>query len=46
MKARVYPVAGNHDLIALACLKELSKEITEESIAELDEDTMGMMVEL
>ena len=44
-RTNVYPIAGNHDLIALACLKDLSKEITEESIAELDEDTMSMMLD-
>ncbi|MFI3202028.1 MAG: metallophosphoesterase [Eubacteriales bacterium] len=44
-RVNVYPIAGNHDLIALACLKELSKEITEESIRDLDKETMSMMID-
>lgn len=44
-RANVYPIAGNHDLIALACLKEMAKEITEETIADLDLGTMDMMLD-
>ncbi len=31
-------IAGNHELMALSCLDVLRKEITEESVAEIDED--------
>ncbi len=44
-RVNVYPIAGNHDLIALACLKELAKEVTEETIANLDLETMNMMMD-
>lgn len=44
-RANVYPITGNHDLIALACLKELAKEVTEETIADLDLETMNMMMD-
>lgn len=44
-RTNVYPIAGNHDLLALACLKELAKEITEDSIADLDLTTLDMMLD-
>lgn len=44
-RTNVYPIAGNHDLIALACLKELAKEITEDFIDELDQDTLNMVID-
>lgn len=34
------PILGNHELMALQCMKFLMQEITEESIMELDEETM------
>lgn len=40
----VYPIVGNHDYIALLMLKKLSKEITEESIIDFENDNnFGMM---
>ena len=40
-----FMIMGNHEQIALACLKTLSQEITEKSIASLKEDTTEMLVE-
>ena len=40
-RANVYPIYGNHDLLALEVLKKLSVEITEENYASgLDETTL------
>lgn len=33
-------IVGNHELMALECFKFLSKEITEESLQDLDEETI------
>ena len=37
-------MVGNHELIALECLKFLMKEITDMSIEELDEEMLDNMV--
>jgi len=37
-------LVGNHELMALDCLEFLMKEITEESIGELDEETTGNLL--
>ena len=37
-------LVGNHELMALKCLSFLRKEITEESIRELDEEMMGQLL--
>ncbi|MBR3516045.1 MAG: fructose-bisphosphatase class III [Lachnospiraceae bacterium] len=36
----VIPILGNHELMALHCMKFLMQEITEESIMSLDEETL------
>ncbi len=44
----IFPIMGNHDVIALACLKEVSKEITDESVAEFieaGEDIITMLTD-
>lgn len=37
-------IVGNHELMALECLELLMKEITEESIAGLDEEAVGNLI--
>ncbi|MBQ8966100.1 metallophosphoesterase [Ruminococcus sp.] len=45
-RPNVYPLFGNHDLLALHVLKKLNVEITEENYARhLDTDTMGELIE-
>lgn len=41
----VFLLKGNHEQIALACLRTLKQEITEDSIAKLDAATTDMLVE-
>ncbi len=38
------PILGNHELMALDCLRFLLKEITEESIASADRETIGKLL--
>lgn len=38
------PIVGNHELMALECLEFLCKEITEESIADMDEEMIGNLL--
>ncbi len=40
-----FMIMGNHEQISLTCLKILSKEITEKSLSQLDEDTMQMLAD-
>lgn len=40
-RSNVFPILGNHDFVAAVCLKELSKEITEESLDSLDANMLG-----
>ncbi|MFI3249516.1 MAG: metallophosphoesterase [Eubacteriales bacterium] len=41
----IFPILGNHDQCALACLKVLSAEVTDENIADFEENQMEMMTE-
>lgn len=38
------PLVGNHELMALECLEFLCREITEDSVDDLDERTVGNLV--
>lgn len=40
-RSNVFPILGNHDFVAVLCLKELSKEITEKSLGSLDVNIIG-----
>lgn len=44
-RPNVIPLIGNHEYMALSCLRILSQEITEESIAELSEDVITGFLE-
>ena len=44
LRINVFPILGNHELMALECLKFLMKEITEESINELDSEKMDNLL--
>ncbi|MFI3324613.1 MAG: metallophosphoesterase [Clostridia bacterium] len=44
-KENIFMILGNHEQIALACLKTLSQVITKESIEKFDEATTEMLVE-
>lgn len=37
----IIPIAGNHELMALVCLDYLNREVTDESIEELDEKAIA-----
>lgn len=38
-------IAGNHEVMALTCLQFLRKEITEDSVASLDEENIGKLLD-
>ncbi len=40
-----YCILGNHEMMALSCLKFLMQEITEDSIKKLDEEMLGSIYE-
>ena len=42
-RSNVFPILGNHDFVAAVCLKELSKEITDESLDRLDKNMLGVI---
>ncbi len=44
-RSNVFPILGNHDFVAAMCLKELSKEITDESLNNLDENMIGVITD-
>lgn len=45
-RANVFPIYGNHDLLALVMLKKLSAEITEENYASgLDEEVLNALLD-
>ena len=41
----IYPILGNHEYAASTCLRFLMKEITEESISDIDEETIKNLME-
>ncbi len=41
----IIPLAGNHDMVAAHCLKLLSQEITEESLENLDTNSIQVILE-
>lgn len=45
MQPNIYPILGNHEYAAATCLRFLMKEITEESIGEIDEETIKNLME-
>ena len=45
MQPNIYPILGNHEYAAATCLRFLMKEITEESIGEIDEETIKNLLE-
>ena len=45
MQPNIYPILGNHEYAASICLRFLNKEITEESIGEIDEETIKNLLE-
>lgn len=45
MQANIYPILGNHEYAAATCLRFLMKEITEESIGDIDEETIKNLME-
>lgn len=42
-RSNVFTILGNHDFVAAVCLKELSKQITEESLDSLDKNILGVI---
>ena len=44
-RPNVIPIAGNHEYMAINCLRTLSKEITEESIGSFDETSLRALME-
>ena len=42
-RSNVFPLLGNHDFVAAVCLKELSKEITDESLDRLDKNMLSVI---
>ena len=45
MQPNIYPILGNHEYAAATCLRFLMKEITEESIGAIDEETIKNLME-
>ena len=45
MQPNIYPILGNHEYAAGTCLRFLVKEITDENISEIDEDTIKNLME-
>ena len=45
MQPNIYPILGNHEYAAGTCLRFLMKEITEESIEDIDEETIKNLME-
>lgn len=45
MQPNIYPILGNHEYAAGTCLRFLMKEITEESIGGIDEETINNILE-
>lgn len=45
VQPNIYPILGNHEYVAGTCLRFLMKEITEESIGEIDEETIKNLME-
>ena len=45
MQPNIYPVLGNHEYAAGTCLRFLMKEITEDSIGDIDEETIKNLME-
>ena len=45
MQPNIYPILGNHEYAAATCLRFLMKEITEESIGDIDEETIKNLME-
>jgi len=45
MQPNIYPILGNHEYAAGTCLRFLMKEITEESIGDIDEETIKNLME-
>ncbi len=45
MQPNIYPILGNHEYAAATCLRFLMKEITEESIEDIDEETIKNLME-
>ena len=41
LQPNIYPILGNHEYAAWICLRFLMKEITEESIDNIDEETIS-----
>ena len=44
-RANVIPLIGNHEYMAIHCLRFLAKEVTEESVDEVDDDTIRGLLE-
>lgn len=44
-RSKVTCLAGNHEVMALQCLQFLMKDISEKSLAEMDENTMEMLLD-
>ena len=45
MRPNVFPLIGNHEIMALECLRFLSEEITEESIGKMDAVMTGKLLD-
>jgi len=45
MQPNIYPILGNHEYAAATCLQFLMKEITEESIGDIDKVTIKNLLE-
>jgi len=45
MRPNVFPLIGNHEVMAMECLRFLSKEITEETIGEMDAVMTGKLLD-
>ena len=45
LQPNIYPILGNHEYAAVMCLRFLMKEITQESIRDLDEDSIQAVFE-
>ena len=45
MHSNIYPILGNHEYAAATCLRFLMQEISEESIANIDEETIKNLME-
>lgn len=45
MRPNVFPIIGNHEVMALECLRFLSEEITEETIGKMDAVMTGKLLD-